>query len=131
MIKKLLAAAIVILLLGVVVDPRALLFGWLYFLIRNLPRMSVNPAAVISGAIFVALFVAAVQRGGVSYCRAASAKSGSDRRWCFRWTLMVLAVVVLMFLVGLATIGLARHLGWLLSSKQPIYEEKVSYKTDF
>jgi len=107
-----------------------LAFGWLDFLLRNVHRVSINPTAVISGIVFIAIAVAAIHGCGASLCRATSPTSRSQRRWHFRWTLTVLAVVVLMFVVGLSTVGLARHLGWLLSSKQPTYEERVSYKVD-
>jgi hypothetical protein len=33
-----------------------------------------------------------------------------------------------MFVSSLATVGLARQVGWLVSSKQPVYEERESYE---
>ena len=87
-----------------------------------------HPASLITGAIFVALLIAAVHGCGRSYGRAVAAKSAAVPRWRFRWTLAVLGVVVVTFVSGLSTIGLARHLGWMLSSTDPSYQETVEYK---
>jgi len=42
-----------------------------------------------------------------------------------------LGVIFVMFVESLSTIGLARHLGWMLSSTDPSYQETVEYKVDF
>ena len=92
--------------------------------------MSVHPTSAITGAVFVVLLVAAIHGCGSSYFRAVSAKSAVTRRWRFRWTLAVLGVVVVMFVAGLSTIGLARHLGWMLSSSDPTYKKTFEYKVE-
>jgi hypothetical protein len=128
MIKKLLAVAALILMLGFLIEFPLLGYGWMPFLARNLREVSVQPGSMITGVVFVALLIAAIHGCGSSHCRAVSAKSAVARRWRFRWTLAVLGVVVVMFVAGLSTIGLARHLGWMLSSTDPTYKETVEYK---
>ncbi|MCC6125148.1 MAG: hypothetical protein IT426_09320 [Pirellulales bacterium] len=51
--------------------------------------------------------------------------SGTPRRWRFRWTLSIVAALFLMFAVGYSTIGLARHIGWMATSKEPHYRVQV------
>jgi len=133
LIKKLLAVAAVILVLGFLsflMELPPLAFGWLHFLARNLGQVSVHPASVVTGAVFVALLIVAIHGCGSSFCRAVTAKSAVAPRWRFRWTLAILGVVVLMFVAGLSTIGLARHLGWMFSTADPTYMETVKFKME-
>ncbi len=131
MIKKFIVAAAVILILSFLIELPLLAFGWIHFLVRNLGQVSVHPASVITSVVFIALLIAAIHGCGSSFCRAVSAKSAVTRRWRFGWTLAILAVVVVMFVAGLSTIGLVRHLGWMQSSTDPTYKETVQYKVDF
>jgi hypothetical protein len=43
------------------------------------------------------------------------------RRWPFRWTLSLLVLLLVMFAAGFSAVGLARHVGWLLTSSQLSY----------
>jgi hypothetical protein len=95
-----------------------------------LRHVTVHPAGVITGAVFVGLLIVVMHGFGSSYCRAASAKTGIVRRWRFRRTLAILGIVVVMFVVSLSMIGLARHLGWMFSSSDPTYEETVRYELE-
>ena len=49
------------------------------------------------------------------------------RRWRFRWTLSIVAALFLMFAVGYSTIGLARHIGWMVNSNEPHYQLKTKW----
>jgi hypothetical protein len=103
---------------------RVLLFGWFSFLRRTVPQVEVNWIGVASGAVFVALLVVLVDRCGRWFCRGMPAEP--VRRWRFRWTLSIVLTVLLMFVVAYATIGLARHIGWILSSDDPVFGVEVS-----
>jgi hypothetical protein len=48
------------------------------------------------------------------------------RRWTWRWTAALYAGFWLLFSVVMGAAGLARHVGWLLDSKAPLYVERVS-----
>jgi hypothetical protein len=118
--------AVVALAISTVIELPPLVHGWFCFLLHNLPRISVNFAGVISGLVFVSLFLAVVHGCGASLCKSISGKSGCQHHWRFRWTLMVLGLVAVTFVSGLSAVGLARNLGWLAASRQPVYEERVS-----
>ena len=131
MSKKLIAAAAVtILLLCLLIGCPLLVYGWVLFLLRTVPQVSVNPVAIISGTVFIVLLAVAIQGCCSSYCSAVSAKSAVSVRWRFRWSLVLVCVVVVMFVAALSTIGLARHVGWLFSSTDPTYKETVQYKME-
>jgi hypothetical protein len=101
-------------------EPRLILFGWIPFLRRNLAAATVNPAGVASGIAAILLFLSLAHYFGRWWC-AAAAGDPARRRWRFRWTLSLAILLLVGFAAGFATIGLARHVGWLLSSKQPVY----------
>ena len=104
---------------------RILLFGWIAFLGRTIPRATVNISGVVSGAVMLVLLVALVHYFGRWLLRASSAEPGAvPRPWRFRWSLSIVGSVILMFAVGYASIGLARHLGWIFSSG-PTYASRV------
>jgi hypothetical protein len=105
---------------------RILLFGWIAFLGRTIPRATVNPSGVVSGLVAIALLIALVHYFGRGLLRAAPTEPGAPpRQWRFRWTLCFVVAVMLMFAVGYSAIGLARHLGWALSSSEPAYSARV------
>jgi prepilin-type processing-associated H-X9-DG protein len=96
---------------------RILLFGWIAFLGRTIPRATVNLSGVATGAVALLLLVAMVHYFGRWLVRATSAEPGvSPQPWRFRWSVSIVGSVILMFAVGYCSVGLARHLGWIFSS---------------
>jgi hypothetical protein len=96
---------------------RILLFGWIAFLGRTIPRATVNLSGVASGAVALLLLVALVHYFGRWLLRGSSAEpAAAPRQWRFRWSFSIVGAVILMFVVGYASVGLARHLGWMFSS---------------
>jgi hypothetical protein len=107
-------------------EPALLLVGWLAFLGRNLRQVTVNPAGVATGIAATVLLLGLTHYLGRWWCRAAS--GGADappRRWRFRWSLAAMILLWVAFAAGFSAIGLARHIGWLLSSGEPAYVERV------
>lgn len=112
----------------------ALLLGWVAFLRRTVPLVEINWAGVATGVVALGLLVGAIDRLGRWCFRAAEGAPGKQpRRWRFRWTLSMVLAIVMMFAVGYSTTGLARHLGWIFSSGEPLYEVQVAakYRVDF
>jgi prepilin-type processing-associated H-X9-DG protein len=114
-------ACLVMILIGAVAiaseTVRILVFGWIAFLGRTIPRATINLSGVVSGAVTLVLLVALVHYFGRWLARASSAEPGAARRpWRLRWSLSIVGSVILMFVVGYASVGLARHLGWIFSS---------------
>jgi prepilin-type processing-associated H-X9-DG protein len=96
---------------------RILVFGWIAFLGRTIPRATINLSGVVSGAVTLLLLVALVHYFGRWLARGSSAEPGGLRRpWRLRWSVSIVGSVILMFVVGYASVGLARHLGWIFSS---------------
>ncbi|MGO8748073.1 MAG: hypothetical protein ACLQNE_19030 [Thermoguttaceae bacterium] len=102
-----------------------LLFGWIGFVRHTLPRVTVNPSAVVSGVTTFVLFTALVDGLARGCCRAQQ-PGAAPRRWRFRWTVSIVVGVFLMFAVGYCTIGLVRQVGWILSSRKPLRGEWMS-----
>jgi hypothetical protein len=100
-----------------------LVLGWVFFLGRTLPRLTVNWAGVATAAVCLVA-------GGVGLHFFArwlyQAKAGQEeteavaRRWRPRWTVAVVAVVVLMFVAGTAAVGLTHQTVWLFTSPEPL-----------
>jgi hypothetical protein len=104
------------------------LFGWMRFLVDNVPRMTFDPPAVAIGLAAMVLFVvlAHFTLRSFSAGRAAATEPAATPRtakWKWRWTLAILAVVLLMFVAGTAMVGLAHQAVWLATSPEPVYEE--------
>jgi hypothetical protein len=97
---------------------RLLLVGWVVFLWRNLWKVTVNPAGVATGVVAILLLLGATHYFCHGWRRAMPGDSDSPRRpWRFRWTLSIVILLLVMFAAGFSAIGLARQLGWLLSSQ--------------
>jgi hypothetical protein len=98
-----------------------LLFGWLLFLYDNLHKISCNPAAMATGAVVLLLFTGLAHTIGRWWIGPHFSTAGAEKRsWRFRWTLSVVILVVVMFAAGFSAVGLARHIGWLLTTPNPI-----------
>src|SRR5206468_3147156 len=92
---------LLVLVLGCFEVPRTLLFGWLFFLARVLPRMTVDAPSVAVGGVAVLLFTAGVHLIGRAWRQASSHVVGP---WKRRWSLAVVAVVFLLFASGIALV---------------------------
>ena len=99
----------------------ALLFGWINFLRRVVPQAEVNWPGILTGLVFVVLLVAVLHLFA-GWCYRVGASPG--RRWRFRWTLSMALALFLMFVAGYSTIGLARHVGWICSSRAALLDVK-------
>lgn len=101
----------------------AVAFGWIWYLVRTLPQVQPASAGVVTAAACLVLFVVGSQffLGWLySEIRNRNGTSGSPHsRWKWRWTLGLAAVIVVMFVAGMATVGVTHQLGWLLTSREP------------
>jgi hypothetical protein len=112
-------------------EPWLFLVGWMPFLWHNLQNVTVNPVGVATGvAAFVLLLGMTHYIGRWWRLAMPSGSDGPQRQWRFRWSLSVVIVVVVMFAAGFSAIGLARQLGWLLSSTEATYVERVDVKLE-
>ena len=99
-----------------------ILVGWGIFLANTVPKMTVEPAALAVGA--AALVVLTILIDGLArwlYGGRPVGEGESPRRWRFRWSLSVVATIVLLFASGIALIGLVHETGWLMTAQEPLF----------
>jgi hypothetical protein len=103
--------------------PATLAFGWVQYLGRVVPQMHPDPTAVATaGACLLGVVF-----GGHAFLRwvyAATGPQPDPRRWPWKWTLLLVGLVVLMFVAGIAVTGIAHQTGWLLRSPEPLVHSR-------
>jgi prepilin-type processing-associated H-X9-DG protein len=119
----LLASVVLVALTGSV--PReilsSLVLGWLAYASRVIPNVTVAWGGVAMAAVWLVLFTG----GSHLFVRwlygAIQQRRGEEhaRTWSFRWTGYAVALILLMFVAGLAATGVVHQVGWLLSAKEP------------
>jgi hypothetical protein len=105
-----------------------LAIGWAPFLYRVLPEMTVNWGGLATAVACLAGLAAALH----SFCgwlygqilRAKYPDRAAEKRWQPRWTAGLLAVVILMFVAGIAAVGLTHQTVWLAIAPEPLMEIK-------
>jgi prepilin-type processing-associated H-X9-DG protein len=98
-----------------------LLIGWCLYLFHVVPHVHVSAAGVFT-AVACLVCVTAGVHGFLSWlCEEAfwPKKMGEQvaHHWRWRWTGWLVGGVVLMFVAGIATVGIAHQVGWLLTAK--------------
>jgi prepilin-type processing-associated H-X9-DG protein len=120
-----------LILLGVFVAPEApaaLALGWVAFLTRVLPRLSPDGPTVAVSLAAVVLFTAGFHWLARTWRRHAAAQTATAvGPWRLRWSLAVVVLIFLMFTAGVAMIGVAHQLGWLLTAKEPLTRPALPY----
>jgi len=98
--------------------PAKLAFGWYGFIKLNLNAMQPNSVLIAEGVACTVLLAF----GGHYFCRwlwARMAPAGSQA-WRVRWTVAGLGSVLLLFVAGIATIGITHQAAWLFTMKGPM-----------
>lgn len=117
--KALLVCLALVVLFALIAWPspvtRSLLFGWILFLYRTLPRMTVDGPSVFAGCLAVVLFTAGVHVAGRAWRRNAA----DGRPWKFRWAVAVVASIFLLFAAGISLVAIVHQCAWLLTSREP------------
>jgi hypothetical protein len=119
----LLVAGVLVLLISCVWQPAlvgALLIGWIQYLARVLPRMTVDRGTVVVGTVAFVLFAAGVHWIGRSWRPRTAAAP-----WRLRWSMTCVALVVLMFTAGLAVIAIVHQVAWTASAREPLWVHTV------
>jgi hypothetical protein len=117
------ALGVALLLISIYFEPGApLVFGWALFIRRVVPRMTFNGATLM-----VSLTTLALLTCGVHWiCRGwrqskISALDSMSSQWRLKWSIVIVAGVVLMFAAGTCMIGATHQVGWLLTDPEPLY----------
>jgi prepilin-type processing-associated H-X9-DG protein len=100
--------------------------GWVVYLARVVPQVRIDWSGVAMGVICLILFSVGAHAFLDWLFRQTGESGGVEapgyRHWKPRWTAAAAAVIVLMFVAGLSTAGLAHQVGWLLTSREPLVD---------
>jgi hypothetical protein len=94
-----------------------LAIGWMTFLTRTLPKVTVDWGGV--SMLLLCVFLAGAV--GHNFCAWLWKGSGREGAWRLKWTAMGLAGVVLLFAAGTAFTGVTHQVGWLLRSEKSMF----------
>jgi hypothetical protein len=100
--------------------PLALVVGWVGFLRRVVPEVTWR-----WGAIAETVAVGAVLGvGSHLFLRRLwrQLRPGDASPWPVRWSVSLVALIVLFFCATMATVGIGHHVGWLASGRAPLTE---------
>ncbi len=128
MVSLLLATALLLILgcMGFVLPLELLaylFFGWIVYLYRVVPQVTVNASGVATAAVCLILLAVGVQaffswiHEQMRTAKQRDEIAISSPRWRWRWTGSLLGVLLLMFVAGMATTGIAHQVGWLISTR--------------
>ncbi len=102
--------------------PFLLVVGWWKFLLDVLPEVTFR-----WGAIAETVAVGAVLGVGTHLFlrrlwRRLRPEVADAGPWPVRWSVSLVALIVLLFSATMATVGIGHHVGWLASSREPVVE---------
>jgi hypothetical protein len=104
--------------------PFRLAFGWIGFLRDNLATMRLNLLLITEALVSVALLAA----GGHWFARWLYREMVPDAPgpWRPGWTVAGLGGVLLLFVAGIATIGITHQAAWLFTAKGPLLQDSFT-----
>lgn len=83
-----------------------LLFGWIPFLGRTLPRVAFEPVPIVAALTCLIALALGIPFLGRAFSDAAGTENRPRQSWQFRWTVALVFGVVLLFVTGLAAVGI-------------------------
>ena len=95
-----------------------LLFGWIAFLGRVLPQITFNLEIAFDAAIALALALFGLHR---ILCWWIKQRGDESAKWRFGWTLKISVMVLLLFAISIAAVGMAHQIAWLCREPRLIY----------
>lgn len=109
----------------------SLAWGWLEFLERVLPRVSVRCDGVLFFLVGLAIALVCAHSFLRWLVRNWSESSlGSTTPWRFGSTAAVVALLLMMFVVGISLSGIVHQVGWLMHSPVPLETSKIQSLED-
>lgn len=101
-----------------------LILGWLYFPLRVVPQMTVDPPAAFVGLAALVLLIAVIHMTARWLMREAAAAEGGARSWSFPSTLAMALLLLLMFAAGTAMVGATHQIVWLATGRATASQER-------
>jgi Protein of unknown function (DUF1559) len=110
---------------GFVIWPLEMLFflvaGWVFFLVRVGPQITLNIGSLLTGVLALMLFGISMHLAlGWVYRATTPAGEGSLRRWRLLRTAGLASLVLLAFAAGIAAIGVVHQIVWLVLEPGPL-----------
>ncbi|MHB1422981.1 MAG: DUF1559 family PulG-like putative transporter [Gemmataceae bacterium] len=112
-----------------------LAFGWILYLCRVFPQVRVDDSGVAMAAICLAALAVGLQWFLSWFFDQLPASAASTnpfvRSWPARRTGVILGLIVLMFVAGIAMVGISHQTGWLMFSPEPLVEggiREIAYR---
>lgn len=102
---------------GLLEIPFLLVYGSFNFIGRVLPQIKPDPGTIAT-AVVCLLFVTL---GSHKLLQWLYSSVNNGAAWPWRWTLKIVALVVILFAAGTAAVGIVHQTGWLVASREPIY----------
>jgi hypothetical protein len=96
------------------------LFGWIPFLLRTPPRMTVEPTAIAVAGVALLLLIAITHSLARWLFVHFQAGLALQRPWRLRWSAAIVGMVVLLFASGIRLIVTVHQVGWLATTKEPL-----------
>ena len=100
--------------------------GWVTFPIRVVPQMTFEPVAIGVAAVSLVMMIL-LAHGLARWLFAGHPHAGplpegkeTPRPWRLRWTVAMVAIVLLLFVSGISIIVSIHQTFWLVTSKQPL-----------
>ena len=104
----------------------AIVFGWASFIARVLPQVRVYWPTIIMGVTAFSLFTVGLHWFLAQFRRAETPDGEAlPRRWKFRWSAAIVAMVVVAFAAGISLVGIVHQVGWLANSQEPLVGETI------
>ncbi|MFN0052551.1 MAG: DUF1559 domain-containing protein [Planctomycetales bacterium] len=98
--------------------------GWALFLAEVIPKLSVSWSGVATAIVSLLLFVVGFHRLAAWYTGVVARRDIADGApqvaWKWRWSVLIAATVLLMFVAGIAVVGVAHQSIWILTGDQPL-----------
>jgi prepilin-type processing-associated H-X9-DG protein len=97
--------------------------GWIFYLVRVVPQITLNWSGILTAVVCLAALAFGLQRFLAWFYKQMPARQENAvaRIWSWRWTLRILAIVVLMFVAGISAIGITHQTSWLFTSPEPFF----------
>jgi hypothetical protein len=98
--------------------------GWVLFVYRVLPEVTIDRGATATALVCLAGLAVGLHiflnwlAGQIRKPR--KQEAAAIPLWRARWTAMILALVVLLFVVGISAVGITHQTAWLLTSPGPL-----------
>ncbi|ATB29513.1 hypothetical protein [Melittangium boletus] len=104
----------------IITAPLLLLLGWMSFLARVVPQVQWRWEFIAEALAVACLLGVGSHLFLRGLWRRFHAETPEARPWPVRWSVSLLTLLVLLFLATMATVGAAHHVGWLVSTREPL-----------